>query len=383
MISQSPDELPAVLFVDDEPKTCKHFTRLFAPRFRIITASDGLEAMNVFQEQIEDIGIIMTDQRMPNETGTEFLEKAALLKPSVKRILSTAYADVDAAVDAVNNGGIYRYITKPWEVAELEMTLIRAMELYLLERDRENLIAQNLTELAQLAIRERVHGLAALSVFKDAGIRHIAPAIGSLMELGKPASDPVAPEQWGSIYQSNRNFLDLTHSALPAPSNQLPQLDHDQTVSVQELTRSLDGSDFTLEFNPATDTAPDLPGPVASLSLHFENLLEGLSACLPQGTPITLQESKNGLTLSLPSTPVEETLCPLFSSSTDAPPAPCLRLAASIITWHHHGGQLQLTREEDTLIATLHILPPKNSPDPWQDLAADLVANASFWKRQS
>ena len=57
MISQSPDELPAVLFVDDEPKTCKHFTRLFAPRFRIITASDGVEAMKVFKEQLDDIGI--------------------------------------------------------------------------------------------------------------------------------------------------------------------------------------------------------------------------------------------------------------------------------------------------------------------------------------
>ena len=72
--------------------------------------------MTIFREQHDDIGVIVTDQRMPNETGTEFLQKAALLKPSVIRILSTAYADVDAAVDSVNKGGVYRYITKPWEV---------------------------------------------------------------------------------------------------------------------------------------------------------------------------------------------------------------------------------------------------------------------------
>ncbi|MDB4296270.1 response regulator [bacterium] len=77
---------------------------------------NGLEAMTIFREQHDDIGVIVTDQRMPNETGTEFLQKAALLKPSVIRILSTAYADVDAAVDSVNKGGVYRYITKPWEV---------------------------------------------------------------------------------------------------------------------------------------------------------------------------------------------------------------------------------------------------------------------------
>ncbi|MDB4754119.1 response regulator, partial [Akkermansiaceae bacterium] len=81
MLSKPPEELPALLFVDDEKKICRHFERLFSSRFRILIAHDGLEAMDLFREHHDDIGLIMTDQRMPNESGTEFLNKAAALKP--------------------------------------------------------------------------------------------------------------------------------------------------------------------------------------------------------------------------------------------------------------------------------------------------------------
>lgn len=382
MISQSPYELPAVLFVDDEPKTCKHFTRLFAPRFRIITESDGIEAMKLFKEQVDDIGIIMTDQRMPNETGTEFLEKASRIKPSVKRILSTAYADVDAAVDAVNNGGIYRYITKPWEVAELEMTLIRAMELYLLEKDRQSLLSKNLEELTQLAIRERVHGLAALSVFKDSEVRHLARAIGTLIQLGNPGTESLDQQQWAAIYESNRNFLDSTRSALADHSFSSGDLDHKNEVSVRKLLGSLDLSGSSFEIVLADETAPALPGPLDSLAGHLTSLLQELGAALSEEQTLTLQETKEGLTLTFPADPIEKALHPLFHANSNSTAGPCLKLALAVISWHHHGGQLDLSREKDTLTATLRIQPAQSSPDPWQDLAADLIANASFWKRQ-
>ena len=104
-----------ILFVDDEQKTRKYFAKLFGKAFRVVLAEDGVEGLERFREHQDDIGVVVTDQRMPNETGTEFLAKVALLKPSAVRILSTAYADIDAAVDSVNKAGIYRYITKPWE----------------------------------------------------------------------------------------------------------------------------------------------------------------------------------------------------------------------------------------------------------------------------
>ena len=324
----------------------------------------------------------MTDQRMPNETGTEFLEKASRIKPSAKRILSTAYADVDAAVDAVNNGGIYRYITKPWEVAELEMTLIRAMELYLLEMDRQSLLSRNLEDLAQLAIRERIHGLAALSVFKDSGIRHLAGAMGTIIQLGNPSTETVDQKQWTTIYQANRQFLDSTKSVLADHSLKSADLDHKSEVSVRKLLGSLDLSGDTFEIVLSDETAPALPGPLDSLASHLNSLLHELGSTLEKKQTLTLTETEAGLTLRFPAAPVEQTLQPLFHPISDRPVEPCVKLSTAVMNWHHHGGQFDLAREDDCLVVTLGMRPAQSSHDPWQDLAADLVGNASFWKRQ-
>ncbi|YCM42425.1 response regulator [Verrucomicrobiaceae bacterium 227] len=384
MLSKSPDQLPAVLFVDDEPKTCKHFTRLFGPRFRIFTAGDGIEAMKIFQDQSEDIGIIMTDQRMPNETGTEFLEKAARLRPAVKRILSTAYVDVDAAVDAVNNGGIYRYITKPWEVSELEMTLIRAMELYLLETERELLLTKKASEMAQLATRERLLGLAALSVFKDSTLRHVADAIGSLNQLGNTLNPPVALDQWDRIYQSHRQFLELAHSSLPGQLSQAGELDHTQEIPASEVCRELARNNPRLENPSATGTSPSLPGSAGTLASHLNHLIKGFEVLLPNSAEMAIQETTPGITLNLPADSMEQALLPLFSHTpvSDDQLGPCLELVTAVLSWHHQGGQLNYSRLNGTLIAQLGIVPFTETTDPWRHLAADLIGNSSFWVRQ-
>jgi two-component system probable response regulator PhcQ len=118
----------AILFVDDEANTRKYFKRLFGEKFRILEAEDGVEAMAVFRKHADEIGIIVTDQRMPNETGVGFLSKIADQYPDIIKILSTAYSDIDAAIGSVNQGGIFRYMTKPWDIPKLDVTLRRAME---------------------------------------------------------------------------------------------------------------------------------------------------------------------------------------------------------------------------------------------------------------
>ncbi|MBQ98849.1 MAG: hypothetical protein CMP30_12780, partial [Roseibacillus sp.] len=176
-----------ILFVDDEQKTRKYFAKLFGKTFRIVLAEDGVEGLERFREYQDEIGVVVTDQRMPKETGSDFLEKVALLKPGVVRILSTAYADIDAAVSSVNQGGIYRYVTKPWEVPELEVTLKRAMELYIVRLEREELVRQKMMSVDILAASDRIMSLAALAVFRDSGIRHVGEALRIVVRL---AEDP-------------------------------------------------------------------------------------------------------------------------------------------------------------------------------------------------
>ena len=150
----------AILFVDDEEKIRKYFRRLYGGIFRIHEAGDGVEALTVFNEHADEIGVIVTDQRMPNETGVGFLSKVAERYPDVIKILSTAYSDLDAAIGSVNKGGIYRYITKPWEVTEFEVTLRRAMEFFMVRKERNVLMSAKLQALGNVLYASRLAAFA-------------------------------------------------------------------------------------------------------------------------------------------------------------------------------------------------------------------------------
>jgi len=115
----------AVLYVDDEEKSLKHFTRAFQDQFRIFTAANAQDGLKLLEEHKDEIGLLMTDQRMPGEKGVWLLEKARQLRPRIIRLLATAYADMDAAIAAVNTGAIYKYVTKPWDPPQLENTIKR------------------------------------------------------------------------------------------------------------------------------------------------------------------------------------------------------------------------------------------------------------------
>src|SRR4249920_457980 len=91
-----------ILYVDDEEKSLKYFTRAFQDQFRILTAPNAQEGVKLLEAHKDEIGLLMTDQRMPGEKGVWLLEKARQLRPRIIRILATAYADMDAAIAAVN-----------------------------------------------------------------------------------------------------------------------------------------------------------------------------------------------------------------------------------------------------------------------------------------
>ncbi|QTN34023.1 response regulator [Akkermansiaceae bacterium] len=173
----------AILFVDDEANSRKYFKRLFGREFRILEAEDGVEALKVFRENSNDIGIIVTDQRMPNETGVGFLSKIATDYPDVIKILSTAYADIDAAIGSVNKGGIFRYITKPWDIPQLEVTLRRAMEFYILKRERDSLLSAKMLAIGNVLVANRLAAFAFVPVCSAIPCAHASEAIASFVRL--------------------------------------------------------------------------------------------------------------------------------------------------------------------------------------------------------
>ena len=132
----------AILYVDDEEKSLKYFVRAFEDQFRILTATNAQDGFKLLEQHQDDIGLLMTDQRMPGEKGVWLLERARQLRPRIIRILATAYADMDAAIAAVNTGAIYKYITKPWDPPQLENTLKRSLEFFMAQRERDHLLRE-------------------------------------------------------------------------------------------------------------------------------------------------------------------------------------------------------------------------------------------------
>jgi response regulator RpfG family c-di-GMP phosphodiesterase len=117
-----------ILYVDDEMNNLISFKAVFRIKYHVLTAISGEEAIKILKNNLVDI--IITDQRMPNMTGVEFLESILNDYPDPIRILLTGYADMNAVIDAVNKGKIFHYLTKPWNEEELDMTITRAYDVY-------------------------------------------------------------------------------------------------------------------------------------------------------------------------------------------------------------------------------------------------------------
>lgn len=120
---------PKVLLVDDEERILRSLGLLLRMQYQVFATSDGNEALDILKR--EKIHVLISDQRMPLMTGSELLRHARDIAPDTVRILLTGYADADAALEAVNEGEISRYINKPWGPKELRDTIAQAAEIAL------------------------------------------------------------------------------------------------------------------------------------------------------------------------------------------------------------------------------------------------------------
>ncbi len=126
-----------ILYIDDEENNLTSFKASFRKDYEIYTATSAANGRKILIENA--IEIIITDQRMPEMTGVEFLESIVADFPKPMRMILTGYADMPALVAAVNKGGIYRYISKPWNETELKLFIEQAYEVYTLREDNERL----------------------------------------------------------------------------------------------------------------------------------------------------------------------------------------------------------------------------------------------------
>lgn len=129
--------LPPILYVDDEKDNLVVFNSAFRRYYEIYLASSAQEGFEIMKKN--EIKLVITDQRMPGMTGTEFLEKIIPDYPDCIRIILTGFSDIDAVIQAINKGGVYRYVTKPWERDEMKITIDNGLETYQLKLQNKKL----------------------------------------------------------------------------------------------------------------------------------------------------------------------------------------------------------------------------------------------------
>ena len=137
----SPDK---ILFVDDEPMALKYFERLVSPLAPVITASSVEQGKAFLRERGGEIAVLVSDQRMPGAHGNELLGYAREFHPGIVRMLTTAYSELGEAIEAINSGEIYRYITKPWDIGSLHADLRNALVLAGLRSERDQLAREKM-----------------------------------------------------------------------------------------------------------------------------------------------------------------------------------------------------------------------------------------------
>src|SRR5688572_7616257 len=129
-----------LLVVDDEPDVVKSVQDLLRLDYKVLGATRAADALKLIREQT--VHVVLTDQRMPEMTGVDFLRRLREEFPDTVRLLVTGYADIRAVIDAINQGNVYRYITKPWEPEELQSVIREAAERYDLVAERKRLVEE-------------------------------------------------------------------------------------------------------------------------------------------------------------------------------------------------------------------------------------------------
>ncbi|MBN2763751.1 MAG: response regulator, partial [Bacteroidales bacterium] len=129
-----------ILYVDDEISNLNIFKNTFRRNYNIFTAETAQEGIRIMENQ--NIDLILTDQRMPEMTGVDFLKSIMVKYPHPNRILITAYTDFDALKDAVNEAKIFQYIQKPWEEREIQQVIDSALDMYELKQKNIELTEQ-------------------------------------------------------------------------------------------------------------------------------------------------------------------------------------------------------------------------------------------------
>jgi len=406
----------AILYVDDEEKSLKYFARAFEDQFRIFTAVNAQDGLKILQEHADEIGLLMTDQRMPGQKGVWLLEKARQLRPRIIRMLATAFSDMEAAVAAVNSGAIYKYVSKPWDPPQLESTLKRGLEFFIVQRERDQLLKEKMSVLHNMMIADRIVSLGLLAAGLSHHIRNSLVAVKTFLDLApaKLQEESVDlsglrnPEFWKDYYHNVQNQIEKINNMLKDlwAASETPVFTFDDEVSlhdvlggvVSRLKAGFDAKSIVVR-NDIPESLPRIRVDKPKFERLFELLLKDEVVSLPAGSEITLsaavapQPPGSELEIELqvhdngPGLPKEalRLIFDPFVVRNDSPMEYGINLMACYFIVHHHGGRIEATAGEGQgTTFKIRFLQNPNHPSlvqENQEFLQKVLLNESIWEK--
>ncbi|MGA2853070.1 MAG: hybrid sensor histidine kinase/response regulator [Verrucomicrobiota bacterium] len=403
----------SILYVDDEEKSLKYFARAFRSDFRVLTASNAQDGFKLLQEHADDIGLLMTDQRMPGEKGVWLLERARQLRPRILRILVTAYSDFDAAIAAVNSGAIYKYISKPWDPPQLELTLRRALEFFMVQAERDQLLLEKMSLLRNMMIADRIVSLGLLAAGLSHQIRNSLVAVKTFLDLAPKkmdeersgANDLRNPEFWKDYHQNVQSQIEKISSLLKDlwTASENPSAPFADEVSPRQ---TVDDALATLrdQFvarrieieNRIPDSLPALKVDKPKFRRLFELLLKEELATLPAGSRVSFAAELEGgakpeivmqITDNGPGLPLDalRVVFDPFVVRDSVPSEYGINLMACYFIVHHHGGKIDAQSQPGggtTFTLRLPLQPERAAAQPDEtDFLQKALLNGELWQK--
>lgn len=267
---------PIILFVDDEELARRTFQRIVEKEFRVLVAGDVAEAIEVLKEHHEDIGVLLSDQRMPGRLGVDLLEHCRREYPDIVRMLTTAYSELNDAIAAVNRGEIMRYIEKPWgNIDGILIDLKLAATLYEIKKENQQLIDEKLSVGFKTSQMEKIRSLITISACQksrnsllavESLLRQIAdvdacfrmPDITDLRNyqmFGQPLNNTIGAIELGEYMANPPEAGNSSVAELLGSSGKIDKLSDSDFSAIVSNTFLVMGNQAKVEMSEETDGA--------------------------------------------------------------------------------------------------------------------------------
>lgn len=377
-----------ILYIDDEQKSLKYFRAIFDQIAPIYTADTPAKGYQQFVEHHDRIGLVLCDKKMPGESGIDLLRRMEAYDPRPLRFLVTAYADLNLAVESMNDGLLYSYLSKPWDPADLEHRIVKALRHFCLAREREQLIREKSDTMQQLLMADKAASLGILSTGLNHHLRNALTVLRTFYdmlpyqlreELGK---EPEDQSFWGEFYGEVGGQMDRMTSMLSSLAEGADggMVEAREVINLRETVENSAEIVFAgaegISFSLASESElPMIHGDAQRIRQMIRLLFqESRSNVGDEGgieVRMVRRETNDGVVLTLidDGKPMsDEELQHLFDPffvRAEKPEDLGTNLLACYLTTFHHGGSVRAYRYEDgrnAIEISLPVEPPKESP---------------------